>query len=406
MKKTLIFAVALTLLITGSCWATAIVRTADYISFPVVALDSVTGVECVPESVHIHVWYGSLTNTTVYSNREVGDGADLAQIDSVATGYAGAVPQQYYFHDQVQDIDGAGTYGVYTINVRLWRGTTPTSNWFSFQIVGNALSNVLLAVETSLDDSLGDAKNKAILTNAEVANIDAWNPATTEVLADIRKVGADAITDNGDGRLEVNVEEIGDDATAAVNLEKAFDGDTTWGTNSGLSLTTMFVRPEAGNTDAVFLEGLGTGDGINTTGSVGVYAEGTGSGTNYGIYAIGADVGIHGRGSGGSGILGIGTTAGMELQGTSTDDLVLGNTGHIRGWMDSVLYIESVSTQVTAIQAYLGAGDSWRQHLLPFGEANKDSIRTFNAGTCNSTVYIWKDASDVSIPDSILQVIW
>lgn len=374
MRKILIFAVGLTLLITGSSWATAIVQTTDYISFPVVALDSVTGVECVPESVHIHVWRGSLTNTTVYSNREVGDGADLAQIDSVATGYAGAVPQQYYFHDKVEDIDGDGTAGVYTINVRLWRGTTPTSNWFSFQILTNSLNDAITAATVTLDDSLGAAKQAiAAVIDDSLGNAKNLIPGISTATL--------ALLDDSLGGLK-------------NSLTKAFDGDTTWGTNPMFTVERVFVRPEAGNTDAVFVKASGTGSGIEAQGD------------EAGIYALGTDIGLRARATAGAGILGLGTTAGMELQGSSTDDLVLGFTGHIRGWMDSVLYIESVSSQITAIQAYLGAGDSWRQHLLPFATANKDSIRTFEAGTCISTIYLYKDDSDATVLDSITQEIW
>lgn len=377
MKKW-IFMLGLILLLGGNnCWATAIVQTTDYISFPVVALDSLTGVECVPESVHIHVWRGSLTNTTVYSFRETGDGADLAQIDSVATGYAGAVPQQYYFHDQVQDIDGDGTAGVYTINVRLWRGTTPTSNWFSFQILTNSLNDAITAVTVTLDDSMGSAKHEAILTNPVVDGI---------------KVKSDSLNFQGLARgtgLAVSMEKIMRDSVTSYNLEQAFDGDTTWGSNPLFTLKRMFVRGEAAGEPALVLRGGPTGGlGLDITG---------GSDNGHAISAVG------GNGLGCGAIFGSG---GSGESPAAAHDIYLAGSHHFSGWMDSVSYVSSVSEQIASLQAYRGAGDDWRQHLLPFGQANNDSLRTFDGANCVATIYLWKDASDATVLDSITMKEW
>ncbi len=74
--------------------------------------------------------------------------------------------------------------------------------------------------------------------------------------------------------------------------------------------------------------------------------------------------------------------------------------------MDSVLWVNGVSDQVTEIQNYWGAFNGGRQHFMSFGTANKDSIITFDGATKKATIKVWRDISDPTIPDSTLQTNW
>lgn len=434
MKKGLICILAL-LIGAGLAFANQEVTTTSVVTIASRAVND-TGTYATPDSVRIVTYRQGVEAFDAWFNS--------------ADGECSALNDQLVFFDAFGDIDGDAGTGIYQLSAcfrvdddDLWVNTwyqlvdTTTQTYGSLgywktsilwdtdltAYISNGNTSAGYRVNTlylqrwlsteidSLTKTIEDANKAnfkatgfAVAGDPMTLQSDSLKTLMTDV--DGIKAKSDSLNFQGLARgtgLAVNLIRVQGDSVTADNLEKAFDGDTTWGTNAGISATTVFVRPEAGNTHAVEYRGLGGGDGLNIAGYDGISATGTG---DYGIYAIGADDGIQGRGSAGAGILGIGTTAGMELQGTSTDDLVLGSTGHIRGWMDSVLYIESVSTQVTAIQAYLGAGDSWRQHLMPFASANKDSIRTFNAGTCNSTIYLFKDDSDATVLDSITQEIW
>ena len=176
--------------------------------------------------------------------------------------------------------------------------------------------------------------------------------------------------------LKVDLARIMGDSVTASNLEKVYDGDTTWGTNAPITLNQWFVNSDSA-TDGVIIKGGQYGIRV-----IGTVKEG------FSVTSTSASA-VNFAGAGGFG------------------DLVLGSgSGHIWGWIDSVGYVNNITDQITEIQNFWGAGNLWRQHLLPFGTANKDSIVTYDGATKKATIYIWKDGNDASIPDSTKQTDW
>ncbi len=125
-----------------------VVSTADYLRFPVIAVDS-SGLEQSPDSGHILVWYEGegTANSVSYTARWTETGASGACIDS--TRYGGH--DYYYFLDQVADIDNGEGYGVYAGAVVLFTDGLPFSNQFTFTLAGNELADYWATVETNLD---------------------------------------------------------------------------------------------------------------------------------------------------------------------------------------------------------------------------------------------------------------
>jgi hypothetical protein len=85
------------------------------------------------------------------------------------------------------------------------------------------VSNIVSANITQVGgDAIQDNNDGRLEVNVEEIADAAINVATAQIGVNIVQVGADAIVDNGDGRLEVNVEEIGDSAineTVAGHLD-------------------------------------------------------------------------------------------------------------------------------------------------------------------------------------------
>ncbi len=205
----------------------------------------------------------------------------------------------------------------------------------------------------------------------------AWVTARGQI--NLIKTKTDSLNFGGLARgtgLKVDVQRIDGDSVTADNLEKVFDGDTTWGTNAPITLTQWFVNSDSA-TDGVIIKGGQYGIRV-----IGTVKEG------FSVTSANASA-VNFAGAGGFG------------------DLVLGNgSGHIWGYMDSVLWVNGVSDQVTEIQNYWGAFNGGRQHFMSFGTANKDSIITFDGATKKATIKVWRDISDPTIPDSTLQTNW
>ena len=99
------------------------------------------------------------------------------------------------------------------------------------------------------------------------AEVDSNIVSASNVSANIEQVGGDAITDNNDGRLEVNIEEIDDDENAALAMEYIYDGRyNRAGTAQSGGADTIQLAATASATDDYYNESLlvivgGTGIG-------------------------------------------------------------------------------------------------------------------------------------------------
>lgn len=125
-----------------------VVSTADYLRFPVIAVDS-SGLEQSPDSGHVLVWYEGegTANSVSYAARWIETGASGSYVDS--TRYGGH--DYYYFVDQVADIDNGEGNGVYAGAVVLFTDGQPFPNQFTFTLAGDELADYWAAVETNLD---------------------------------------------------------------------------------------------------------------------------------------------------------------------------------------------------------------------------------------------------------------
>jgi hypothetical protein len=175
------------------------VATSDYARFPVQCLDSV-GFPVTPDSLHVLVWYEGegTANGASYTTRVASGGAISSLIDSVCVGSC----THYYFVDQIQDIDNDEGQGLYVGDVVLWGEQLPTHNRFSFTLVADELNEIYDSLLAGFEavaaclDSLRSQDNW-VARQAEVANLDGWEPASDSVLVDGSSLAATegAITD-------------------------------------------------------------------------------------------------------------------------------------------------------------------------------------------------------------------
>lgn len=134
MKKVIAILCALVLIGVGKTEAsigTPDVTTLSWLNVPVTCLDTVAGVQRIPDSAHVVVFFGNSPNAPAYAARDATAGAGATWIDSVR--YAGRT--LYYFWDQIADIDADSGAGFYSGVVSLFTQGYSTDNYFSFNLV-------------------------------------------------------------------------------------------------------------------------------------------------------------------------------------------------------------------------------------------------------------------------------
>lgn len=172
--------------------------------------------------------------------------------------------------------------------------------------------------------------------NADIQNLNGWNPATTEVLANVTQVsGSAGAADSleamltGTGRtLSLSKLSVAGGADTGVSIAggAAYPGMVVQGGVSG-NAGAVF-QGTGSNGPGIYASGAGTGDGLYAQGgATGAGIQATGQGTNHGISAVGGGTngsGIYGEAGGtGSGLYvfgGSGNGNGLKAEGFGTGD--------------------------------------------------------------------------------------
>lgn len=158
--------------------------------------------------------------------------------------------------------------------------------------------------------------------------------------------------------LDANMIEVSGDATAADNLEDAFNCADTTAPIATLALNQLWiVSTKGGNSYGMTSIGSGTGAGIYAYGtSAGIFAQGSLNGmriegtdalsiigTEYGILSTGGDAG----GGAGAAFVGSNNGNGLLLTRAGTGyDLSLTGDGRIHGTVDRTTYVDSAGRLV------------------------------------------------------------
>lgn len=119
-------------------------------------LDSLYGIQRKPDSVHIFTYADNASAATYQARSTTYPFSDIS-IDTLKH----FTDTMYIFADAISDIDGAGGNFSLTINVQMYYDKTPTHTFATVQVI---------------NDSLSQALDDATLTQADVVNIDAWDP--------------------------------------------------------------------------------------------------------------------------------------------------------------------------------------------------------------------------------------
>lgn len=184
---------------TGGSIGTPDVKTTTWINVPFEAVDTTTGVGRIPDSVSVITFFGNCTNAGIFQVSSAS--LDSNWWDSTQTGAGVAGSKIYFFKEVVADLDADSGAGLYTGVINAWFQGYPMPTYFSFNLVdttgqewaslnyfsliayrdsvenaitatnkanfkyssGDTLFNLYTIVNTILDDSLGNAKNKIIL---------------------------------------------------------------------------------------------------------------------------------------------------------------------------------------------------------------------------------------------------
>ncbi len=206
-------------------------KASEFVVFPVhPPLDS-AGIPGPPDSIQV-ISYADNGSSKVYSAS--GGAYSCVGIDTTRD-YGGT---HIWFADQIQDIDGAGGNVELAVQVITWYKKLPTYSFATIQVLTDSLN--MLA---SINDSLEHFDNW----------VSAFKPATDSVMA------------------KANLVQVSDDATAANNLELAWEGSNDHSVT--LSLKSVNVQNSAGsaivaastggNGHGMSLSGIGTGKDLN-----------------------------------------------------------------------------------------------------------------------------------------------
>lgn len=116
--------------------------------------------------------------------------------------------------------------------VNSWTAVTSGDGHYNITIAGGSLTNYGHHTLIFNDDNVF----LPLTFDIDVVSANYWDTkyGTDVMQADVTQVGGDAITDNGDGRLEVNVEEIHDTAVAST-VAGVIDANVTYWEDSAVT---------------------------------------------------------------------------------------------------------------------------------------------------------------------------
>lgn len=209
-------------------------------------LDS-AGFEIVPDSFTVRT-YADNGSTAAYSVSITT--IPSAQIDT--TKLQGGT--QYWFVDQIQDIDGAGGNFQLAITISGWKYGKQTKNNYTVQVIPDSLTVYL----------------------ADVQNINGWNPATTGVLlvdsaitvAKIKnaaitsgKYASGAITATAIAANAIGASQIAD---SAITVAKIKNATITSGKYAAGAITATAIATDAITADKIAADAIGSSELAST----------------------------------------------------------------------------------------------------------------------------------------------